>query len=127
MRPLLELSVKHYKSLRDVTVRLGPLNVLVGPNGSGKSNLLDLIQFLGDSAREDLSPALAKRGGLWKVLFRGDEATSGQTNPRIRIHVKAHVTSYSHEDAPDEYVLVISGQRARIRVRGGAPKSGPSS
>ncbi|WP_375755561.1 AAA family ATPase [Corallococcus exercitus] len=116
MRPLLELSVKNYKSLRNVTVRLGPLNVLVGPNGSGKSNLLDLLQFLGDSVREDLRPALDKRGGLWRVQFRGENTASSPADPRIRVHVKAKVTAHSHEDAPDEYVLSISGMRGRIRA-----------
>jgi predicted ATPase len=101
--PLLELSVRNYKSLRNVSVRLGPLNVLVGPNGSGKSNLLDVIQFLGDSVREDLGPALEKRGGLDRVFFRGE------TKGPLRIHVKANVTSYSHRDAPDEYTLSIPG------------------
>ncbi|MBZ4375063.1 AAA family ATPase [Corallococcus sp. AS-1-6] len=122
MRPLLELSAKNYKSLRAVTVRLGPLNVLVGPNGSGKTNLLDLIQFLGDSVREDLGPALDKRGGLEQVCFRGRDAASPPFGPRIRIHVKANVTTHSHEDAPDEYVLNISsvgGKRVRTREGSG--------
>lgn len=100
--PLLELSVKNYKSLRDVTVRLGPLNVLVGPNGSGKSNLLDVIQFLGDSAREDLGPALERRQGFGRVYFRGERLIPV---PVISIRVKANVTSHARENAPDEYVL----------------------
>jgi predicted ATPase len=108
--PLLELSVKNYKSLRDVSVRLGPLNVLVGPNGSGKSNLLDVIQFLGDSVREDLVPALKRRQGFGRVYFRGE------TKGPIRIHVKAHVTSHAHKGAPDEYAL--SFRKVGVRVRG---------
>jgi len=111
--PLLELSVKNYKSLRDVTVRLGPLNVLVGPNGSGKSNLLDVIQFLGDSAREDLVPALERRQGFDRVYFRGESKTA--RSPTIHIHVKANVTSYAHKGAPDEYGL--SFERIRIGKR----------
>jgi predicted ATPase len=111
--PLLELSVKNYKSLRDVSVRLGSLNVLVGPNASGKSNLLDVVQFLGDSVREDLGPSLEKRGGLQRIYFRGESAGP------VRIHVKANVTSYSHADAPDEYTLSISGTRAGVRLKGG--------
>ncbi|MFY0575831.1 AAA family ATPase [Cystobacter fuscus] len=122
--PLLELSVKNYKSLRDVSVRLGPLNVLVGPNGSGKSNLLDVIEFLGDSAREDLGPALERHLGYHRIYFRGE--TSGP----IRIHVKAMVTSYAHEGAPDEYKLSIKGSTLRARIKqthpsqwtAGAPK-----
>jgi len=114
--PLLELSVKNYKSLRDVTVRLGPLNVLVGPNGSGKSNLLDVIQFLGDSAREDLVPALERRQGFGRVYFRGE------TKGPIHIHVKAHVTSYAHKGAPDAY-----GLRFERRLRGKHLKRGRGS
>ena len=112
--PLLELSVKNYKSLRDVSVRLGPLNVLVGPNGSGKSNLLDVIQFLGDSAREDLGPALDRRKGFDRVCFRGAERRA------IRIHVKARVTSHAHEGAPDEYLLnfnVRTGSTRSVLIR----------
>jgi predicted ATPase len=111
--PLLELSVKNYKSLRDVTVRLGPLNVLVGPNGSGKSNLLDVIEFLGDSAREDLVPALERRQGFERVFFRG------KTKGPIRIQVKAHVTSHAHKGAPDEYGLSFTPWRVgRMISRG---------
>ncbi|HLL06661.1 MAG TPA: AAA family ATPase [Myxococcaceae bacterium] len=117
--PLLNLAVKNYKSLNDVSVRLGPLNVLVGPNGSGKSNLLDVIQFLGDSVRDDLEPTVEKRGGLGRLHYRG-EVSPGQL--RIQIHVKAHVTSYSHEDAPDEYVLGVMGTMQRVRSADGMHK-----
>ncbi len=109
--PLLELTLKNYKSLRDVSVRLGPLNVLVGPNGSGKSNLLDVIQFLGDSVREDLGPALEKRGGWSRLYFRGE------SRGPLRIHVKAHVTSHAHKDAPDEYTLSIAGITGKLLKR----------
>lgn len=117
--PLLELSLRNYKSLRNVSVRLGPLNVLVGPNGSGKSNLLDVIQFLGDSVREDLGPALAMRGGFRRVYFRGE------TQGPLRIHVKANVTSHSHKHAPDEYTLSVPvSAQGRFRVRGGGTTFG---
>jgi predicted ATPase len=109
--PLLELSVKNFKSLQDVSVRLGPLNVLVGPNGSGKSNLLDVIQFLGDSAREDLGPALQRRQGFDRVFFR-----RGETRRPITIHVKALVTANAHEGAPDEYRLSFN-VRGRALIR----------
>jgi predicted ATPase len=40
------IEVKGYKSLRDCTIRLTPLTVILGPNGSGKSNFLDLVGLL---------------------------------------------------------------------------------
>lgn len=43
---LTSLSVKGFKSLRDVTIKLPRMSVLFGPNAAGKSNLLDAIQLL---------------------------------------------------------------------------------
>ena len=40
------LTVRNFKSLRDVTVRLPRLSILFGPNAAGKSNLLDAIKAL---------------------------------------------------------------------------------
>jgi predicted ATPase len=97
---LIELRAENFLSLRHVAVRLGPLNVLVGPNGAGKSNLLDVVGFLGDSVREDLGPALDKRGGFERVQFRGK-----RSEELVRIHISANVTRYSSPTAPDEYDL----------------------
>ncbi len=112
MAALLELHIENYKSLRDVQVTLHGLNVLVGPNGAGKSNLLDVIRFLGDAARDDLVPALTQRGGADRVVFRGgDGSTSPAKRPirrRFTISVKAVVTKYATPTAPDEYRLTAS-------------------
>lgn len=107
MRPLLELRAENFRSLRDVTVGLEPLNVLVGPNGAGKSNLLDVIRFLSDSARADLRPALDRRGGYERMRFRG------KSSGKIRISVRANVTTHSSPTAPDEYDLAFSLDRSR--------------
>ena len=40
------IRIKNFKSLKDVDLALGPLNVLVGPNMGGKSNILDAFFFL---------------------------------------------------------------------------------
>jgi predicted ATPase len=41
-----QVHIKNYLSLRDVTLPLKPLTVLVGPNASGKSNTLRSLRFL---------------------------------------------------------------------------------
>ena len=48
-----------FRSLRYVSQRLGPFQVLVGPNASGKSNFLDVLAFLGDLQRVGLARAVA--------------------------------------------------------------------
>jgi predicted ATPase len=107
---LLSISAQNFRSLRRVSVELQPLNVLVGPNQAGKSNFLDLIAFLGDSAREDIIPALQKRGGYERVRFRG------KSDGAIVVEVRANVTKYSSKGAPDEY---------RLSFRQGRSSSGP--
>lgn len=102
MRPLLELQAQNFRSLQEVQVPLQPLNVLVGPNNSGKTNFLDLIGFLGDSARLDLGGALDRRGGYDRVRFRG------KSGGYVRIDVKANVTRHSSITAQDEYTLRFS-------------------
>lgn len=101
MRSLLKVHIKNFLSLRDVEVELQPLNVLVGPNAAGKSNFLDVIRFLGDAARDDLRPAITKRGGYDAVRFRGEPANGG----KIEIHIEATATKHATERAPDSYTL----------------------
>ena len=62
------LSVKTFKSLEDVTVDLGLVNVFIGANGSGKSNFLEALGVLSAAAdgRVDDQTLLARgvRPGL---------------------------------------------------------------
>lgn len=106
-RRLLELEVQNFRSLRQVSIPLGPLNVLVGPNGVGKTNLLDVFRFLADIIQTDIEPALERRGGFESTAFRG-----GSKPPsNIRIRLKATWTKHSSSNAPDEYALQITRRR----------------
>jgi len=44
------IKVRDFKSLVNVEVELGTVNVFIGANGSGKSNLLEAIGILGAAA-----------------------------------------------------------------------------
>ncbi|MDH6227830.1 AAA family ATPase [Streptomyces sp. MJP52] len=111
---LLELHVENFRSLRDVSIPLGQLTVLVGPNGVGKSNVLKVFDFLADIIRTDLTPALDERGGFDEVAFWGGE----KPPTSMRIHLKATWTSNSTLNAPDEYQLTI--RRRALRPGRGA-------
>ncbi|MFI8993814.1 AAA family ATPase [Streptomyces sp. NPDC053542] len=100
---LLELHVENFRSLRDVTIPLGPLTVLVGANGVGKSNVLAVFDLLADIIRTDLEPALENQGGFDEVAFWG-----GPKPPStLRIRLKATWTTHSSPNAPDEYDLKV--------------------
>jgi len=53
------LSIRNFKVLREVDVKLQPLTVIVGPNASGKTSILQAIEFIskwGNSQAMSLSP-----------------------------------------------------------------------
>ena len=49
------IEFKNFKALRDTTLPLGPLTILVGPNGSGKSTVLQALEAFGNPDGVDFS------------------------------------------------------------------------
>lgn len=70
------LAIHGYRSLRELTLKLGQLNLITGPNGSGKSNIYRSIRLLASAADGELIRALAKEGGLQSTLWAGPEKIS---------------------------------------------------
>lgn len=73
---LTRLRVAGFRSLRDVTVDLGPTTVLIGPNGSGRSNLLGALDLLQHVSRGALQPTVALHGGASFLLHYGPRTTA---------------------------------------------------
>lgn len=48
---LTSLSIANHRSIRDLTILLGRLNVITGENGSGKSNLYKALRLLAETAK----------------------------------------------------------------------------
>ncbi len=44
----LELTIKYFKSIKELTITLNKFNLLVGPNGSGKTNIVEAIELFKD-------------------------------------------------------------------------------
>lgn len=70
------LAISGYRSLRDVTLALGPLNVVTGANGSGKSSLYRALRLLSDVAQGRVIASLAAEGGISSTLWAGPEKFS---------------------------------------------------
>jgi predicted ATPase len=68
------LSIANYRSLLDLVVPLGPVNLVTGPNGSGKSNLYRALRLLAQTARDGVVNALAREGGLQSTFWAGPES-----------------------------------------------------
>lgn len=70
------LAISNYRSLRNLVVPLGRLNVVTGANGSGKSNLYRALRLLADTAQGRVVQSLAREGGLASTLWAGPETVS---------------------------------------------------
>lgn len=70
------LAISGYRSLRDLRLALGPLNVVTGANGSGKSSLYRALRLLADIAQGRVVQSLALEGGLQSTLWAGPETLS---------------------------------------------------
>ena len=58
-----QIRIENFKSIEQLTLRIGRVTVLIGENGSGKSNLLEAIAFASAAASEKLDHEfLATRG-----------------------------------------------------------------
>ena len=58
-----EIKIQNYKSVQDLTLELGRINVLIGANGCGKSNILEAIALGASASVEELeNKFLALRG-----------------------------------------------------------------
>lgn len=66
------IEIKNYRLFRHLTLNdLPRMTVVVGANGSGKSTLFDVFTFLKDALTENVSAAVARRGGFRELVSRG--------------------------------------------------------
>jgi predicted ATPase len=68
------LAISNYRSLRNLVVPLGRLNVVTGANGCGKSNLYRAFRLLSETALGGAVASIAREGGLPSVLWAGPES-----------------------------------------------------
>jgi len=62
--PIRKLTVKNFKSFRNLEVDPGNFTVVIGSNASGKSNFIQAIKFLRDIAKYGLANAVSLQGGV---------------------------------------------------------------
>ncbi len=74
-RAIDKLKIQGFKSLQDVELELGKLNVLIGPNGSGKSNLVSYFDMLRRMVEEDLQVWTGQQDGADRILTFGSKET----------------------------------------------------
>lgn len=92
------LHIEGYRSIRDLSIDLQPINVLTGPNGCGKSNLYNSLVLIARAAEGRLARAIAEEGGTPSVFWAGGERIRYQRKrPPQRVVIGFEGTDYGYE------------------------------
>src|SRR5271170_6438150 len=73
--------IENYKSIADVTLNLGRINVLIGANGSGKSNILEAIALASAAAQNKLDNEILISRGIRVTETRFMRSAFDKTPP----------------------------------------------
>lgn len=90
MHRLSRIQIAGFKSIRDQTLELRELNVLIGANGAGKSNFIEVFRLLNEIVNRTLRIYVARSGGADRLLHFGRKRTE-----EIVIHLDFEGDSYS--------------------------------
>lgn len=63
--------INNYKSIRDASVSLGALNVLIGSNGVGKSNFISFFEITKAIFQQRFGEYTMDHGGIDSLLYKG--------------------------------------------------------
>lgn len=75
MGQLKKIEILGYRSIKDMSLELGPLNVLIGANGSGKSNLVSFFKMLNEMIGGRLREYVGTTGRARSILHFGPKQT----------------------------------------------------
>ena len=80
------LQIEGYRSLLDISLKLGPLTVIQGSNGVGKSNIYKALQLFASLANGTFPQAMAEEGGTPSCFWAGP--VPGPKRPKtIKLHL----------------------------------------
>lgn len=96
MHRINRISIKGFRRLRDVNLKMRPFIVMVGPNGVGKTSVLDALNLLSASASGKLKDTLNQFGGMSSILTKSESG---------RLTFEAEMSC--ENDVPLEYLLSL--------------------
>ena len=64
-----QISIRNFKSIRELDLHLNNINVLIGPNGAGKSNFIQFFNLLNNIVSQNLQNYVAANGGQITYYF----------------------------------------------------------
>ncbi len=119
-----ELSVKNFKSLKNISLKFNKINVFIGDTNTGKSNLIELIAFLGslgnfmeDKYEENFGSYLHKhiRYKSWFDIFY-DRNIEEQIEINLKYSIEENEKNLTLKIIEDEGGLVLIDATEDIKI-----------
>ncbi len=110
---IIKFRVQNYKALRDVSLKLSPIHVVIGPNDSGKTSLLEALGAFCGSVNSELVTAFR---GLWEgrdlIWCRSDEAITftAQFKDSLTYQLGCEFNSWGREISVSSEAFEINGK-----------------
>lgn len=65
------IEIHNFKSIKDLTIDLAPLNIIIGSNGVGKSNFISFFELANRIYEQQLNSYILQKGGINNFLYMG--------------------------------------------------------
>lgn len=72
---IFRVDIKGYKSIKEQSIELRPINILIGSNGVGKSNFISIFSLIRNLYEQNLQNYVIQKGGADSFLYFGRKQT----------------------------------------------------
>ncbi len=109
MPELTYITLKGFKSIKELNIGLRPINVLIGPNGAGKSNFFSFFRMLDELIEGHLQLFVARSGGANAMLHYGTKVTNCINAELYFDHPQGNHAGYKIQLMPTEDDRLVFG------------------
>ncbi|MEQ1484257.1 AAA family ATPase [Methyloglobulus sp.] len=123
-----QIKLTGFKSIKNLDLKMNPINILIGANGAGKSNFISLFTFLRYLSEGKLQTYVEKQGFANTFFHFG-----AKTTPKIIIDIEVGNNGYHvefvHGEANDAFVFdneycTVSSSPKKWAIKGKLGESG---
>ncbi len=122
------VAIKGFKSIKEMDLKMKPINIVIGANGSGKSNFISLFTFLRNLSEGKLQ-SYVEKNGFANAFFHFGSKTTSQIEVDINVGQNGYHAAFSHGTNDDNLLFqkefcTFAGSGKKFRIKGSKGESG---
>lgn len=108
MHMIENIKIQNFKSIKDASIDLGSVNVLIGANGVGKSNFISFFRLLKSLRNDTLNDYVPKQGYMDNLIYFGEKEDS---------NIRGEITFSEFQNKPYiRYAFDLSADNQNLAV-----------